>query len=86
MVFVGFLKIENPFKLAIIMGLLFEGLPIFGLFSKDPVSENFLQMSITVDFGIFTILLVFVKGHFALSPQGLYWRLFPILLLIFQWI
>lgn len=30
-------------------------------------------MSITVDLGIFTILLVFVKGHFALSPQGLYW-------------
>lgn len=43
------------------------------------MSGNFLQMSITVDLGIFTILLVFVKGHFALSPQGLYWRLFPIL-------
>lgn len=35
------------------MGLYFGGLPIFGLFSKDPVSEKFLQMSITVDLGIF---------------------------------
>lgn len=34
------------------MGLYFGGLPIFGLFSKDPVSEKFLQMSITVDLGI----------------------------------
>lgn len=39
------------------MGLYFGGLPIFGLFSKDPVSEKFLQMSITVDLGIFNNLV-----------------------------
>lgn len=61
------------------MGLYFGGLPIFGLFSKDPVSEKFLQMSITVDLGIFNNLVCLRE-----STQRLYWRLLPILLPIFQ--
>lgn len=68
------------------MGLYFWRPADFYLFSKDPVSENFLQMSITVEMGIFTILHVFVKVHFALSPQRLYWSLLPILLPVFQWL
>lgn len=53
------------------MGLYFWRPADFYLFSKDPVSENFLQMSITVEMGIFTILHVFVKVHFALSQKTL---------------